>query len=342
MSERIVIKKDKNIVRDDKRLITLRIFRFNVENDILPSYENFDLNVSRSEVLLDALNTIKAEIDPSLSFRRSCRHGICGSCAVVVENQAVLACKANLFELSNRYGGVMKVNPLDKRLAVKDLIVNKKRFWDSYRAVSPWLEASIDDAPKKENIIAPPIAERLDGSDACIECGICFSVCPVASKNEAFLGPAALAKIYRFAADVRDQTINKRVSFANGEKIGVWDCVKCYKCRESCPKEVSPIDKIIKLHTIGFENDAQKDTIAVRHAKAFKTSIEKYGRLDEIANVRESLGVFGAALRVREAFAMLRRGKLPLSTPKIEKLDEVKKLIESSSRSSRDRDKEII
>ncbi|MDR1911952.1 MAG: succinate dehydrogenase iron-sulfur subunit [Helicobacteraceae bacterium] len=319
--------------KNSSRVIAFEIFRFNAQYDILPTYKRYELKVKKSEVLLDALNRIKAEIDPSLSYRKSCRHGICGSCALKAQNQAVLACKANLFELADRYGDVLIIDPLDKSLAFKDLIVDKTRFWDSYRAVSPWLEAPIEDAPKKENLIEPKVADRLNGADACIECGICFYSCPAVAKNQEFLGPAALAKSYRFITDVRDQKMNDRLRFVDNQKIGVWDCAKCYQCYEVCPKEVSPIDKIIELRENSFSAGVAKDSIASRHAKAFLTSIAKRGRLDEAANVHASLGTFGALMRMREAFVMFKRGKLPFTPPKIEKHDEVKKLIDIASRS---------
>ncbi|MDR1451531.1 MAG: succinate dehydrogenase/fumarate reductase iron-sulfur subunit [Helicobacteraceae bacterium] len=333
MSARIVVKETKIAPDDARREIVLRVFRFNAEFDVLPAYNDFALKVAQSETLLDALNRIKAETDATLSYRRSCRHGICGSCAVVVENQAALACKANLFDFADRYGEILTIDPLDKSLAIKDLIVDKTRFWESYRAVSPWLETPADDAPTQENLIAPETADRLNGADACIECGICFYGCPVVAANECFLGPAALTKTYRFVADIRDQAANDRLRFVDREKSGVWDCVKCYKCQESCPKALNPIEKIMRLRETGFERKTIGDSIASRHAKAFKTSIVKLGRLDETANVLESLGFFAALKHIRAAFAMLRKGKIPIGITKIDKLDEVKKLVKSASRS---------
>jgi succinate dehydrogenase / fumarate reductase iron-sulfur subunit len=257
-----------------------------------------------------------------------------------VENQAVLACKANLFELADRYGETLTIDPVDKTLAIKDLIVDKTRFWRSYRAVKPWLVSPINDAPSKENLIAPETADRLEGADACVECGICFYGCPVAAANEDFLGPAALAKAYRFAADIRDQSAEDRLRVVDQAKTGAWDCVKCYKCREACPKEVSPIDKILRLRETLFERGIASDWVATRHAKAFKTSIAKHGRLDETANVIESLGVFGALKLFREAFAMLRKGKLPIGAGRIDNLGEVRKLIKSVSRKPRENGEE--
>ncbi|MDR2152235.1 MAG: succinate dehydrogenase/fumarate reductase iron-sulfur subunit [Helicobacteraceae bacterium] len=331
MGRKIVVRQTKTALVDARREIVFRVFRFNAEFDVLPHYDDFALKVSRGEVLLDALNRIKAELDSSLSYRKSCRHGICGSCAIKVENQAVLACKANLFALADRYGEVLTLEPLNKRLAPRDLIANKSGFWENYRAVNPWLEAEIDESSPKENLIPPAINDRLNGADACVACGICFYSCPVVAENDRFLGPAALAKSYRFAADIRDQALGDRLRLANSDRIGIWNCVKCYQCHETCPKEVSPIDKIIKLHAISAENNANVDSIAFRHAKAFKTSIQKSGRLDEAANVIESAGLFGALRHIREAFSMLRRGKLPFGVKKIDKLDEVQKLVKSAS-----------
>ena len=337
MGNKIVVKREKARFSAPRREIVFRVFRFSSEFDVLPFYADFALKVAKNEVLLDALNRIKAEIDPSLAYRRSCRHGICGSCAVKVENQALLACKANIFELADRYGEVLTIDPLDKKLAARDLIVDKTRFWNSYRAVSPWLEATIEEASAKENLVTPAETDRLGGADACVECGICFYGCPVVAANERFLGPAAFAKSYRFAVDIRDQTPLDRLRQVSGEKIGVWDCVKCYQCYETCPKEISPIDKITKLRAMIGAERVDQNSIAYRHARAFKTSLEKYGRLDEAANAIESAGFFGALKYIREAFAMLRRGKLPFGVKKIERLDEVQKLVKSASQESKER-----
>ncbi|GHV06506.1 succinate dehydrogenase iron-sulfur subunit [Campylobacterota bacterium] len=314
------------------REIVFKIFRFNAEFDYQPHYDSFTISVAQGEVVLDALSRIKAEQDTTIAFRRSCRHGICGSCALKVCGQSLLACKSNIFALADRYGETLTIEPLDTRLAVKDLIVDKTHFWQSYKKVKPYLIAAVDPAPKQENLILPEAVDRLDGADSCIQCGACFYACPVATENDRFLGPAALSKAFRFAADSRDNATIDRLRQIGEAGSGAWECVKCGECAEACPKSVSPIDKIAKLKNMSFERSCAPNSVATRHAEAFKTSVARYGRLDETASVIESVGIFGALKQTREAFAMLRHGKLPLITKKIGRLDEVKTLIAVASR----------
>ncbi|MDR2904687.1 MAG: succinate dehydrogenase/fumarate reductase iron-sulfur subunit [Helicobacteraceae bacterium] len=312
--------------------ITFEIFRFNPEFDVLPSRSRFTLEISRGEVLLDALERIKADFDPTIAYRKSCRHGICGSCALKVNNEAVLACKANIFALADRYGEVLRLDPLDVKLCERDLIVNNDRFWEKYRAVSPWLDAPIDPAPKSEYHVPIAALERIDGSDACIACGACFYSCPVVKANERYLGPTALAKSWRFTADIRDLAEHQRLAAAGEIGGGAWDCVKCYVCRAVCPKDVAPVEKIAKLKQLSFTREAAADNVATRHAKFFKESVEICGRLDESASITASLGVMGALKHWREALAMLKRGKLKFSAKSIDDLASLRKLMKSSSR----------
>lgn len=307
--------------------VNLQIFRFNADFDYQPHYQHYELEISEKEVVLDILNRIKADIDPTLSYRRSCRHGICGSCAVTVNNKSVLACKENIYQLVQSFGETLIIDPLDKRKAVRDLIIDKTDFWSSYRAVQPWLKAPISPAPAQEHLITPKIAAKIDGADGCVQCGVCYYSCPSVRVNERFLGPAALTKLYRFAADVRDNANRQRLDTANAAPSGIWECVKCMECHAACPKELSPVTKIAKLRQMTFASNNAPNTPATRHALAFKHSIVKFGRLDENANVRYSLGNFGALKHTKEAIKMLLHRKLPLKTPPISKLEEVRTLV---------------
>ncbi len=318
----------------EKREMTFRVFRFNAQSDYLPAYKRYDLTVSKEEVMLDVLNRIKWEQDPTLSYRRSCRHGICGSCGIKVNGRAIVACKENVWQLAELYGEEMVIEPQDTRLAYKDLIIDKSRFWESYRAVTPWLEGPVEEKPQKEHLIEPNYAEQIDEADHCIQCGSCFYSCPAAAVNEAYLGPAALALAYRFSTDVRDKSHANRLRAVNEPGSGIWDCVKCVECSETCPKGVEPLSKIFALHNQTFEAGVHKRNVATRHAVVFKRSIEKHGPLDEAENVRYSEGSLGALRHMREAFAMLRRGKLPLPgrVHKSHNHSEVKTLIQSASK----------
>ena len=315
------------------RKLTFKVFRFNAETDVLPIYKTYTLDVRQDDVALDILNTIKWEQDGTLSYRRSCRHGICGSCGIKVNGRAILACKENVFALADVFGDELTIEPQSTKRAVKDLIIDKKDFWSKYEAVKPWLEAVIDEHPEIENLIDPHTAHEIDEADYCIQCGSCYYSCPAVNVNPDYLGPAALAKAYRFTADIRDDAKLERLEIVDQTGSGVWDCVKCYECAQACPKGVDPIGKITKLHNQLFEEEVAQNNVASRHAVGFKDSIVRHGLLDEGELVRYSEGNIGVMKHLPEAFAMLAKGKIvmPWNMPKSEKLDEIKKLVEISS-----------
>ncbi len=317
----------------DTKKVNFKVFRFNKETDRLPHYENFSFSVAQDEVVLDILNKIKWEKDGSFSYRRSCRHGICGSCAIKVNNKPVLSCKERVFDLIDIFGYELVFEPQDIKHAIKDMVVDKERFWSKYSSTKPYLMGKIEAHPKSEYIIREEEANKLDEADYCIQCGNCFYACPCVQVNSDYIGPAALLKTFRFNVDIRDNAKKNRLEIVNQEKAGVWDCVKCYECAEACPKELSPIDKITKLHNQIFEENMAINNVATRHAIGFKSSIQKHGFLDEGELVRYSEGNFKVLKHVPEALHMFKNGKLimPWQMPKSQKLDEVEKLIKNSS-----------
>lgn len=313
--------------------ITFKVFRFNSEFDYLPHYDTVSMEVSKDEVVLDILNRIKWEFDSTFSYRRSCRHGICGSCAVVVNNKPVLACKERVYDLIEIFGTEMTIDPQSKKRAFKDMVIDKKDFWDKYHAVKPWLEAEVEEAPAKENIVSHKEAEMLEEADYCIECGACHYACPALEANENYFGPAALAKARRFTADVRDNGVKERLEIVDELGFGVWDCVKCNECAEACPKEVDPIGKITRLHNQLFSEGVVANNVASRHAVGFKHSIKRHGILDEGMLVAYSENYVGVVKHLPEAIAMFRKGKIimPWNMPNSKKMHEVKKLVKISS-----------
>jgi len=318
-----------------KRDLTFKVFRFNSDTDYLPYYKEYTLEVTHEDVVLDILNKIKWEHSGSLSYRRSCRHGICGSCSVKVNNKAVLACKQNMFELADIWEGenTLIIDPLDKKRAVKDLIIDKKNFWDNYNAVNPYLMGEIDEDPKSEHLITPDSADQIDEADYCIQCRSCFYSCPVMEVNDEFFGPAAFVKAYRYTVDERDKGVNDRLEIVNQAGSGIWDCVKCFECAEACPKEINPIEKITRLHNQVFDAGIAKSNVATRHAVGFKHSIKKHGLLDEGQLVVYSEGL-AVVKHIPEAFEMWKNGKIvmPWNMPKSDNLDEIKTLVKNSSR----------
>ena len=311
--------------------VTFKVFRFNANDDYLPYYDEHTLEVTSEEVVLDILNKIKWEHDGSFSYRRSCRHGICGACAIKVNGRSTLACKERMFDMIELFGHEITLEPLSIKRAIKDMIVDKSDFWQKHDAVEPYIVSDVQEHPESEHIVSQKEADKLLEADYCIQCGACHYACPVLEINDDFFGPAAFAAAYRFEADVRDES-QSRLDKMDKEHQGVWDCVKCFECAEVCPKEVNPIEKITKLHTMLFSEGAAKSSVASRHAVGFKKSIAKNGVLDEGGLVLYSEG---AAIfkHIPVALQMFRKGKIvpPWGITKSKNLDEIKKLVKSSS-----------
>ncbi len=315
-----------------KETIVVKAFRFNKETDYLPYYKEYTLEVYQDDVMLDVLNRIKWDHDSSFTYRRSCRHGICGSCGIKVNNRATLACKERVFDMIELFGNYLIIDPQNKNRVLKDLVIDKGDFWKKYDAVLPYLVSEINERPEIENIVTKEEYEELHEADVCVQCGSCYYACPAVEVNPDYLGPAPLAKAYRFNFDVRDEAKEERLEIVNKLGTGIWDCVKCYECQEACPKGVNPIHKITALHTQTFMEGKAKSNVATRHAVGFKTSIKAHGFLDEGMLVAYSEGA-GVVKHMPEAIKMFVKGKIkmPWAMPKSKNLDEIKKLIESSS-----------
>ena len=311
--------------------VNFKVFRFNADEDYLPYYEDYSMDVTSEEVVLDILNRIKWDHDGSFSYRRSCRHGICGACAIKVNGRSTLACKESMTDMIELWGNEMTIEPLSIKRAVKDMIIDKGDFWKKHEAATPYVVDEIDETPESENLLSPAEANALNDADLCIQCGACHYACPVVEINEDFMGPAAFAAAYRFEADVRDGD-ESRLTDVNKMGSGVWDCVKCFECAEVCPKDVNPIEKIGKLHNMLFQQGKAESNVATRHAVGFEKSVKKNGVLDEGGLVLYS-EMAGIVKHVPVALKMFSKGKIvpPWGIVKSENLDEIQKLVKSSS-----------
>lgn len=318
--------------------VTLKTFRFNAETDYLPYYKHYELEVGKDELILDLLNRIKWEHDGSFSYRRSCRHGICGACAIKVNGRATLACKQNALELIELFGDELVIEPSSTKRAIKDMIIDKSDFWEKHATVKPYVVAEVKVHPEHETKQSIDEFNNFLDSDLCIQCGACHYSCPALEVNDAFLGPAALNAAYRFTIDTRDEAGDERLAITAEMGSGVWDCVKCFECAEACPKEINPIEKIGKLHNLQFVRGVAESNVATRHAEGFLRGMKKTGFLDEADIVLYSEGYLGMYKHLGTAIKMMKSGKIhwhsgiPFinSIPKIKNLDEVKKLIEIS------------
>ncbi len=221
---------------------TFRIFRFNPAADKEPRYDSFTIEVQDSWTVLDALNAIKWRHDGSLSYRRSCRHGICGSCAVMINGKNELACEKQISTLK----GTITIEPLKEFAVLRDLMVDQEDFFEKLRLVKPWLIVHKPPPTDKERLQSPKDRRILDGTWECILCGACTSSCPAFWDNDSFIGPAALLKAYRYVGDTRDEGLDERLGILDS-KIGVWRCHTIFNCVEACPKALNPTDAIVKL-----------------------------------------------------------------------------------------------
>lgn len=217
----------------------VKIKRFNPDADKRPYWAEYQLEVNPTDRVLDVMNQIKWELDGSLSYRRSCAHGICGSDAMLINGVNRLACKILVKDL----GSTITIEPIRGLPILKDLIVDMEPFFDSYKAILPFF-INEDPAPPTERYQSPEDREIFDASTKCILCACCTTSCPVFWTNGRYLGPAAIVNAHRFIFDSRDQGTDARMEVMN-QSNGLWRCRTAYNCTEACPRDI-PITKAIE------------------------------------------------------------------------------------------------
>lgn len=223
---------------------TFKIFRFNPDVDKKPYYQTYEVDVQPGWTVLDALGHIKGYMDGTLTYRRSCRHGICGSCAMLINGRNDLACELQIAPIKKK---VITIDPLPGFEIYKDLAVNMDPFYSALKRVKPWL-INDEAPPSKERIQSPEEFKMMGNSIACILCGACTSSCPSYWVDEDYLGPAALTKAYRYTFDTRDKGLMDRVDELDNVH-GLWRCHKITNCYHACPKGINCTDFISKLQT---------------------------------------------------------------------------------------------
>jgi len=270
--------------------VTLSVKRYDPDAERPAAYnQDYPFDIEDNATVLDGLIKIREEIDGSLALRCSCRSAICGSCAMRVNGQAMLACNTKIKDVQPKHGDPIVVEPAGNMGLVKDLVVEFDIFWDKIRAVKPWLQPEGPE-PKGEYIAPNEDMLHLAGVMSCIMCGACVSDCTVMEVDQNFLGPAALAKAYRFVGDPRDAADDERLGELN-EYGGVWDCTRCMQCIEVCPKGVAPMDRIMAMRDKTIEA-GHTDTYGARHTEAFTDMVEHSGRVDELRLPIKTFGLF--------------------------------------------------
>lgn len=294
--------------------LTFTVTRFNPETEVRPHEEDYRLEVSRGMTVLEGLIRIKNELDGSLTLRYSCRSAICGSCAMEINGSEKLACRTSVRKEWERHGRIT-VAPLRNLPVIKDLAVEMSSFWDKVRSVTPWLgdlsHVETDEATGEMKIM--PGTYQFHNVDACIMCGACVAACTSHEVSEGFLGPAALAKAARFLADPREAETGKRARLVELEQEhGIWDCTRCNFCVQVCPKDVKPMEAIIRLRRAALQAGLVS-TGGARHITGFVELVRREGRLNEALMPLKIVGFnFIRLFRVLPlGIRMLVKGKVP-------------------------------
>ncbi|MBI3803785.1 MAG: succinate dehydrogenase/fumarate reductase iron-sulfur subunit [Nitrospirae bacterium] len=301
--------------------VKLTVQKFNPDIDLKPHPQDYFVETSRGMTLLSALLKIKAETDGTLTFRASCRAAICGSCLMQVNGSQKLACKVAIKEELEHHGKI-EVGPMANMPVIKDMVVRMDPFWEKIRAVTPYL---LEDGGKPVPTEAlKDIHKKLDNADACIMCMACLSACTSYEVSPGFLGPAALAKAYRFQADPRDQGHVDRLEKLQGPN-GIWDCVRCNFCVQVCPKDVQPMEQIIRLRRrsigAGFT-----DSVEAKHITEFTKVVAAEGRLNEallpvlmtLGNIRKMIRIIPLGIK------MFLHGKTPFPFKRVPGRQEIR------------------
>jgi succinate dehydrogenase / fumarate reductase iron-sulfur subunit len=309
--------------------ITLDLFRYDEAVDDEPRRERVDIEFPETQTVLDALEFAKAEVDGSISFRRSCRSAICGSCSMNINGVTGLACKTPISTVL-RDDNSVRIDPMPNFEPMKDMVVHMDPFWDKYSRLKPYLQpADKDSDHERERRVSPEDMKKLVAVANCVMCATCYALCPVVSVDPAFAGPAAIAYAYRFIEDTRDAHQSERVAQINEDYL--WLCAHCYAC-SYCPKHVDPQDRIIDTKRRSIEI-GMTDGPGPRHALVVAKTIKQTGMLAENEVIAGTVGRFNVRglLKIMPlGLRMASKGKIPpLFMHPVEKIDEIRTIFDT-------------
>ena len=228
----------------------LLVYRYDPDNEDNPRMDSYEVDMdSCGPMVLDALIKIKNEIDPSLSFRRSCREGICGSCAMNIDGTNELAC----MQAIDDFKGDIKVYPLPHLPVIKDLIPDMSNFYAQYASIKPWLQSRTPPPPGRERLQSKDDQEKINEPSACILCACCSTGCPSYWWNDdRFLGPATLLQAYRWLVDSRDEATGERLDQLE-DSFKLYRCHTIMNCTNTCPKGLNPARAIAEIKKMMIE-----------------------------------------------------------------------------------------
>ncbi len=229
---------------------TFRVYRWSPDDDKNPSVDSYEVDLdSCGPMVLDAIIKIKNEIDPTLTFRRSCREGICGSCAMNIDGTNTLACTKPIAEVK----GDVKVYPLPHLPVVKDIVPDLTHFYAQYATIRPWIRTQSTTPPDRERLQSKDDREKLDGLYECILCACCSTSCPSYWWNgDRYLGPAILLQAYRWLADSRDEASGERLDELE-DPFRLYRCHTIMNCTRTCPKGLNPAKAIAEIKKMLIE-----------------------------------------------------------------------------------------
>jgi len=240
----------------EERMVKVTASRFDPDQDTAPRLQTYEVPYKDDWVVLDALNYIKGHIDGSLSYRWSCRMGICGSCGMNVNGTPKLTCAAHLRD----YRRGVRVEPLPNFPVIRDLVIDMDDFLQKLKAVKPWIIRELEPAlATGEYRQAPAQVENFRQFSQCINCMLCYAACPVYAIEPEFLGPAAIALARRYNLDSRDEGKRERTSVIAASE-GIWECTFVGECSVVCPKNVDPA-KAIQQSKFDTTNDMVMGTM---------------------------------------------------------------------------------
>jgi succinate dehydrogenase / fumarate reductase, iron-sulfur subunit len=283
---------------------TLRIRRYDPQSGEAPHWDTHTVDLGEKQSVLDAILKIKDDDDGSIGIRCSCQQAICGSCGVRMNGKPGLACNTHLEEAARRGHGtgwnppeegqeqpVITVEPMGNMPVIRDLIVDMDAVhWKKVRRVTPWL-INKEPVPEREYVVPHENMVDVTQTMACIQCGACVSDCLAMEVDPLFVGPAALAKAYRFVGDPRDAQHGERLRDLSEDPHGIYDCTHCFNCIDACPKGVDPMSQIMRLRRkAGSDFEIKDRNNGYRHEHAFVKNIRRNGILHEPDLLADSYG----------------------------------------------------
>jgi succinate dehydrogenase / fumarate reductase iron-sulfur subunit len=292
---------------------TLRLRRYDPESGEPPYWEEHTVDLEPHRSVLEAILRAKALTDGSIGIRCSCRAAICGSCGVRVNGKPGLACHTHLDKAQREAkDGVIVVEPMGNMPVIKDLIVDMDAVhWKKIQRVTPWLEPKLP-VPEREYLVAHEAMVDVTQSMACIQCGACVSDCLSMEVDHDFIGPAALAKAYRFVGDPRDAQTGERLRDLADDPHGIYDCTHCFKCIDACPKGVAPMSQIMRLRRrAGSDFHIEDPNNGERHERAFVSLVRQFGLLNEAELLPRSYGGDSPLAKFKPAAARELASSLP-------------------------------